>query len=104
MKRMITSAKERAAEILKKFDPESVEYVQEFKDEIDNLTVLWSDGYDFIEVDPSEEIEAIRHQYIMFGVGEDCIDSVEEFETIYEALCIVEEGHTNSENAGKSEP
>lgn len=87
MKRFITTKQERAAKYLSKCNPESVQYVREFKEEIDNLTVLESDGYNWIEVDPSEEIQAIEFRYIRFGIDEDLIDDAEELELIYEAIC-----------------
>lgn len=91
MKKLITTKLERASKYLESCNPESVEYVKQFKDEIDNLTVVESDGYDFVEVDPSNDIDSIESDYIMFGVGEDIIRDIEEFESIYEALCIVED-------------
>lgn len=72
-------------------DPETVDYVKEFKEKIDNLTVVEFDGHDWIEVDPSDDIDQIQLKYIMFGIDEDLIDDTAQFESIYEALCIVDE-------------
>lgn len=91
MKRLVTTQKDRASKYLQGCDPESVEYVREFIDEIDNLTVVDFDGYDLIEVDPDEEIQKIQRRYVSFGIDEDLIDDLEEFEMIYEALCTIED-------------
>lgn len=89
----MTTTKQRAKVILSKFDPVSVDYVRKFKEEVDNLTVLEYDpkSDDFIEVDAQEDIESIEYVYIQDGICEDLIEGCGEFETIYEALCRLEE-------------
>lgn len=93
MKRVLTTKKERAQKILSLFDSESVDYVRDYKEEIDNLTVVeYSPAEDdWVEVDPSEEIHEIECRYVLFGIDEDLIDGYEDFETIYEALCDIED-------------
>lgn len=91
MKRMITSSKDRAKRILALFDPEVVDYVREYKDEIDSLTVVEPEGDDWIEVDPSDEISKIERRYVRFGIDEGLLDGYEDLETIYEALCTLED-------------
>lgn len=90
MKKMIISEKQQAINFLNKCNPESVEYVKGYKEEIDNLTVVESTGCDFVEVDRSDEIENIHLHYVLYGIDEDFIADGKEFDAIYAALCIAD--------------
>lgn len=79
----------RAIDILNSYDSDSVKFVSEYKDEIDHLRVVELRWPDLVEVDPQEEIANIRHNYLMYGIGEDYVDSVEDFDRIYKALCCI---------------
>ena len=75
---------------LVKYDLEAVEYVRQYKDEIDNLSVIEFDGDDWVEVDLSNEIKRIWLKYVLFGVDEDIIEDDDEFDEIYHLLCTQE--------------
>lgn len=93
MKKMIHFSK--AQKFLESCNPETIDYLKEYIDEIDNLIVLDCNGYDWVEIDPTEEINKIKLRYMMFGIDEDLIDSQEEFEAVYDALRQI--GYTGKE-------
>jgi len=85
----VISTKDEAIAILDSYNSESVDFVKEYKDSIDHLKVIELRWPDFVEVDPYEEIVSMRHSYLMYGIGEDYLEHVEDLDKIYEALCFV---------------
>lgn len=86
MEKVANFSKSEAQKFLECCNPETVDYLKEYIDKIDNLIVVESNGYDWVEVDPSDEISKIKLHYILFGIDEDLIYDQQEFETIYNAL------------------
>lgn len=91
MKRVITTPKQRAARLLERFPKETVNFVREYKDEIENLFVYHFNGHDWVQEDGEDEIDSIESRYVHDGQDEGLIDGYEDLEMIYEALCILDE-------------
>lgn len=69
----------------------TIDFVDEFADLINNLTVLHSTGYDFEEVDPADEIDGFRHRYLFEGTCEGLVNNDEEFDTLYYIICKIQD-------------
>lgn len=75
---------------LQTIDPETVDLVLEYKDTVDNLEMYEFYGDKLRAISVDSEVAMITCDYHILAVGEGYVESSEEFDTIYEALCIVD--------------
>ena len=79
-----------AKHYLQTIDPETVGLIKEYKDIVDNLEIYEFRGDQLYAVSVVAEIEALTSDYHIIALGEGYVNSISEFEQIYDALCLIE--------------
>lgn len=72
--------------LISRYPEDTLEFIRECKEEIENISVFEFRGDDFVEISPDEEIQHIKAQYIQVGVGEGYFDSAQEFYALLAAI------------------
>ncbi len=76
---------------LQTIDPETVDLVLEYKDTVDNLEMYEFYGDKLRAISVNSEVAMITCDYHILAVGEGYVESSEEFDQIYAAVCVVED-------------
>lgn len=72
--------------LLTKYPQDTIDFVEDFINETEDLDVYEFIKDDFVQVPNDEMIEGIKLWYLTAGVGEGYFDTVEEFDEIYSEL------------------